>query len=93
MADIIDIFSKKKVDQPRSTNYVERYKQCIKRVEENGQCDCDLCQDKKTIAVKLYKIVKYLAKDYTQKTGKELYLTDILEIVLAVVLKLKKQIK
>lgn len=93
MADIIDIFSKKKVENPRSTNPIERYKQCLKEAEKNGTCECDLCRDKKLMAKRLYKIVRYLAKDFTEKTGKELYVTDMLEIVLTVVLKLKNQIK
>ena len=93
MADIYDIFSKKQIKQPRATTYRKRYIECLKRIEENGVCDCDLCKDKKILSNRLFDIVRYLSKDYTEKTGKELYVADALEIVLIVAAKLKKEIQ
>lgn len=93
MADIYDIFTKKKVDQPRPTTFHVRYKQCLKRIETNGSCDCQLCQDKKDMSKRLFDIVRYLCKDYKEKTGQDLYVADALEIVLTVAAKLKNHIK
>ena len=92
MGDIYNIFSKQKVDQPRPTVFVERYKQCLKRSEELGYCDCGLCIDKAAMSIRLLNIVGYLCKDYTNKTGTELYVADAMEMVLTVAQQLKKEI-
>lgn len=92
MGDVYDFFSKKKVNQPRSSKLSERYIQCLERASEIGFCDCQLCTDKLILSERLYAIVKYLCKDYKQKTGHELYIADAFEMLLIVVARLKNEL-
>ena len=92
MGDVYNIFSKKKVDQPRPTDFSQRYKQCLVRSSENGYCDCEICLDKIQMSNRLFDIVRYLCVDYKERTGKDLYVADALEVVLNVVVKLKTKV-
>jgi len=92
MGDVYDFKSKKKIDQPRSPSYRERFRQCLEKAQANGYCDCDICKDKIDISNKYYDILTYLCKDYEENTGKDLYLADALEIALIVSLRLKNDI-
>jgi hypothetical protein len=92
MADIYDLFSKKKVEVKVPLAYSERLKICLKNIEQAGLCDCEMCLDKGDLTKKLYHIIRYMCKDYTERTGKELYMADALDIVLAVAKRLKDQL-
>ena len=93
MTDIIDIFTGETIEEPRSVHATQRILQCIERAEEIGYCDCSVCKDKRILANRMVKLVRYLCQDYTERTGKELYVVDAMDILATVMEKLKRDIK
>jgi len=100
MDNLYNIFSKKKITESEvpapfksPENFLERFKQCMLTAEKEGYCDCDICVDKVHLSNKLFDIVRYLCKNYTEETGNKMYVADALEIVLVVATKLKTEIK
>jgi len=100
MDNLYNIFNKKKITKseipkpPKSEeNFLDRFKNCLLNAEKNGYCDCDICEDKVQLSNKLFDIVRYLCKSYTEETGNKMYVADALEIVLVVATKLKDEIK
>ena len=92
MGDVYDLFTKKKVEKPKTISYSARSKHCLKNIQQFGKCECEYCVDKKKLSDRLFDITRYLCKDYTDKTGKELYVADALEIVLTVAGRIKTDI-
>lgn len=94
MSNIYDLFTKKKVDRKPDVpiTYQARMKKCLLNIQKNGMCKCDSCLDKAVLSNRLFDITRYLCTEYTDKTGKTLYVADVLEIVLIVAAKLKIEI-
>lgn len=106
MDNLYNIFNKKKIEateiptipapEPEKTEittFLERFKKCMVRAEKEGYCDCDICLDKVDMSNKLFDIVRYLCKNYTETTGNKMYVADALEIVLVVAGKLKTELQ
>lgn len=92
MGNLYDLFTKKKIEKSKPLTYNARIKECLRNIESVGKCECEYCVDKKILSNRLFDITRYLCKDYTDKTGKELYVADALEIVLTVAGKIKTDI-
>lgn len=98
MADVYDFFSKKKLVEEREKRenvpkgYLARTKNCLQNMKDNGYCDCRICVDKAILAEKLYNIATYICVDYSDNTGRELYVADCLEILLTAAGRMKKEI-
>ena len=92
MGDIYSIKTKKKIKQPRSPNYQERFKQCLIRTNEKGTCDCELCKAKVAMTNRMYGVLQYLCRDYEEKTGNKLLVADAFEIATALTLRIRNEI-
>lgn len=89
MADIID-FKKKLATEKELSEYMARFQKCVDRANENdGVCDCDLCQTKEEFADRLIQIGEGLFVDYTEQTNENLYYGDLFEVFITATLKLK----
>ena len=94
MADIIDIFSKKKNEKKDNpdANFFDRFVKCLKEIEDKGACSCKLCVSKKDMARRLFSVVMYLCKEYELENNEKLYMADAFEISLLVAELLKREL-